>query len=1023
MRRVVGELLAADPMAHPRLAATIAGVTHRGADPLGLVGQVIAGFQVLDVLGSGGMGVVYLARDTRLDRPVALKVPLPQYRLDPSAQRRFLQEARAAAALDHPNLCAVHEVGSGEEGLPFIAMALCAGETLKTRIARTAPVPLAEALALASQVARGLSAIHAADVIHGDLKPGNLMVLPDGTVKILDFGLARAWNVSETDSRAMRGTPAYMAPEQLRNTGLDARTDLWALGVILYEMLTGFQPFRGQSEISVAHAIVHAGPMPLGRLRADLPADVESLVHSLIEKRPERRPATAVEVANQLDALASGGESSRARRHNRGRKRWFALAGAAAVIAAVAAGIVALRRGAATSARNLRPGLLAVAPFDVRDPSLDLWREGLADLLSRDLDGAGPLTTVPQSVVQRRWSGPAERAGAEELGGRTSAELVVYGAVARLAADSVSLRATLLDRTTGTTSEVELTGAEEGMGGLADSLGLSLLRLLGQFRPIGSVRNLGAGTHSFPALKEFLRGEQFYRRGNWDSAAIHYDRAINEDGQFALAFKRMSQALSWGARLRPSYRPYAEYHARAVALNHGLSVRDSMLLRAESLRTAGPDGATPSAYVRANEQAIAVLQSAALRYPADPEVWYDLGEARYHASPANGGSAELAFEAFSHGVELDPGFSPSYEHLLPLALQLRHPDLALAYSRAGAALHPSGERSLLGVAALLIDPRSNRLAIRDTIAALPFRQLGREIWNLIWATDSAEVTIALARRLASGANDSGGTAKLVAAAPIPKCFLSFVLAFRGHFREAERVLSLLPPDELMCSRIGFDAFPELALAGMVPDAEARRQFDAALHGPIDWNTWAESFPPRPLRALPWWYAHGDTLSIKRMAMRMQPEARRTEPLVAMLRAQYVVAAATAYLALARGDTAAAIGHLQALSDSLCVESPCYPEMVTLARLLTRQGDDRRAAAILDRWDGGWDHQAPSPMIIPAALDRGGNAERLGDTAMAVNRYEFVAEAWQHADSALQPYVQEARAGLQRLHAAEPAGRP
>jgi serine/threonine-protein kinase len=1018
LRRVVGELLAADPMADPRLAASIVSRHRAAADPIGLVGQRVAGFQVLDVLGSGGMGVVYLARDTRLDRPVALKLPLPQFRLDTSARRRFLHEARAAAALDHPNLCAVHEVGESDAGLPFIAMALCAGESLKAHIARAAPLALADALEIARQTARGLGAVHQAGITHGDLKPGNLILLSDGTVKLLDFGLARAWNLAETESLTMRGTPAYMAPEQVSNTGFDPRTDLWALGVVLYEMLTGFQPFRGQSEISVAHAIVHDAPAPPRRLRADLPVPVQELVLALLEKQPERRPPSAALVADQLAALAAGQGARGAGWRTLRAKRWLAPAGLATLVAGVALG-VGLRRGGAAPAREYRPGLVAVAPFNVRDPSLELWREGLADLLSRDLDGAGPLTTVPQSVVQQRWPGTFDSSSAAVLGARTGAELVLYGTLLRVNRDSVRLRATILDRGRGVTiSDLEVAGSEAGIGGLADSLGILALQLLGQTRPIGSGRNVAFGARSLSSLKEYLRGEQFYRHGSWDSAAQHYSRAIAEDDSFALALKRMGETLSWDARTRAHYRPYEEYHARAMALNHGLSVRDSLLFLAESVRTSVGRKSTISDLVHVNRRAIDILETAVQRYPDDPEVWYDLGEARYHAAIGSGASARLAFESFARAAALDPGFSPSYEHLVPLALEFRQPDLALRYARASEALRPPGEISDLGIVAMLLEqpgPAAARL-----MAQARMEQLGNIAWTVMLSADSSEAAVTAARWFANGGADSGMT-HILNRTWYQICVQAYMLAIRGHSHAADSVMRSAPPSVVPCERTPLDPFPAMALIGSVPDSEARSYFGASLRDTITWAGWVVPRLPRALSGIPWWYAHGDTLSIARLVARARPALRDTTKAIAFLRAEYVTSSAEGFLALARADTARAIEIFRTLPDSLCVVSPCVQEKVMLARLLAARGDYHDAADVLDRWGHGNFVEAPPVSIIPIALERGHVAEHLADTTTAVGQYRFVEEMWQHADPELQPYVREATAGLRRLSRDPSAG--
>jgi CheY-like chemotaxis protein len=305
LRRAVEALLAADTGAEEHLAEKMFGRPAR-VDPLGLIGRTVSHFRVLDLLGSGGMGVVYSAEDTRLNRPVALKLPFPQFQLDPAAKARFLNEARSAGALDHPSLCSIYEVGETADGTPFLAMALYRGETLKARLTGEPRLSIAAALEIARRIVAGLAAAHQAGVVHRDLKPGNIMLLPEGGVKILDFGLAKVRDQNVTGSGRVLGTAAYMAPEQIRGGPVDGRADLWALGVLMYEMLTGRQPFRGEHEISVAHAILHTEPEPPSQLRSDIPASVQDVVLTLLSKDPGQRYADADALAADIAAIQLG---------------------------------------------------------------------------------------------------------------------------------------------------------------------------------------------------------------------------------------------------------------------------------------------------------------------------------------------------------------------------------------------------------------------------------------------------------------------------------------------------------------------------------------------------------------------------------------------------------------------------------------------------------------------------------------------------------------------------------------------
>ncbi len=287
-----------------------------------MVGQSISHYKIVAKLGEGGMGVVYKAEDTKLERTVALKF-LAQHLLDDEeAKERFLREAKAAAALDHPNICTVYEIDE-VDGKTFIAMAFLEGESLEEHISR-GPLSIKDTLDFARQTADGLQAAHTKGVLHRDIKPANILISPEGRATIMDFGLARLTEASRlTKFDTAMGTVAYMSPEQAQGMEVDSRTDIWALGCVIYEMVSGQRPFQGQYDQALLYEIVHEDPAALTGLRTGVPVELEFAVGKCLEKDADSRyqhaSETAVDLRNLQDKFAgsTGQRNTRPKSFNR----------------------------------------------------------------------------------------------------------------------------------------------------------------------------------------------------------------------------------------------------------------------------------------------------------------------------------------------------------------------------------------------------------------------------------------------------------------------------------------------------------------------------------------------------------------------------------------------------------------------------------------------------------------------------------------------------------------------------------
>ena len=342
-------------------------------------GRRVSHYRILKRLGAGGMGVVYQAEDSRLKRTVALKFLPPEMTRDQAARDRFIQEAQAASALDHPNICAIYDVDSADEQL-FIAMAYYEGETLRERIAR-GPLTVPEAIDFALQIARGLDHAHQAGIVHRDIKPANVIVTRGGLVKIVDFGIAKILDrTGPTRTGMTLGTVVYMSPEQVHGYTVDHRTDLWALGVVLYEMLTGRPPFGGDRDVAILHNILHETPPAARTLRADLPPAIEQVLERALTKDRDGRYQSAHEMIQVLSmhvpATGTMGTVTQVAPTVSGSRRLVTVAAIVALLTAAGTAAWFMRRAAnASHAEDLIGRITQLADTDNYSPALTALEE------------------------------------------------------------------------------------------------------------------------------------------------------------------------------------------------------------------------------------------------------------------------------------------------------------------------------------------------------------------------------------------------------------------------------------------------------------------------------------------------------------------------------------------------------------------------------------------------------------------------------------------------------------------------
>jgi non-specific serine/threonine protein kinase len=579
-----------------------------------MIGRTVSHYRITEKLGEGGMGIVYRAEDTRLNRTVALKFLSPAADNDDGEKERLLREARAAAALDHPNICPVYEINEAD-GETFIAMACVEGRSLADVIS-SGPLALEDTLSYAIQMADGLRAAHAKEIVHRDVKPGNVMVSPSGQVRIMDFGLAGRFEPVSADTwTTTSGTVAYMSPEQLRGELADARSDIWALGVVLHEMLAGRRPFRGVYEQAVVYSVLNLEPEPVTSARPDVPDALCRIVARTLEKDAQRRYQTMDEVLADLTAVGAGAGDGGA-----------------------------------------RP--IAVITFEnlTGDDSYDYLRRAIPNLLITSLEQSEHLRVITWErmgdVMRQLGQGGSEEIDRElgfELCRLEGAEAMVTGSFVR-AGTAFATDVKVLDAVT---KDLIVTASSRGEGvdsiltKQIDELAAAILARLDpeEGAPVEAPQPIAeVATASMEAYDVFLRGRDSFERLYNEDARGLFEKAVALDPSFAVAHLY----LAWThTRLRNT-------KARDEALEMAKSCSDRATPRQRLLIDA--------AYARTIERDLGkelrILQETVRAYPDEKRAHHRL--AGYYRAQ---GRLYQAIEEYNKAIELDPEFGWSLNEL------------------------------------------------------------------------------------------------------------------------------------------------------------------------------------------------------------------------------------------------------------------------------------------------------------------------------------------------------------------------
>jgi serine/threonine protein kinase/Tfp pilus assembly protein PilF len=512
-----------------------------------MIGKTISHYRISEKLGEGGMGVVYKAEDTKLKRHVALKFLPTNLTSDEEAKERFIQEAQAASALDHPNICTIYEINETEDGQIFIAMAYYEGETLKKKVAR-GQLSVHSGIAIAIQIAQGLAKAHEHGVVHRDIKPANVMITNDGTAKILDFGLAKlAGQIGFTRAGTTLGTAAYMSPEQAQGKEVDQRSDIWSLGVVLYEMLTGELPFKGEYEQAVIYSILNEIPQPVTSISSTVPQKLERIVNLCLAKEATDRYQQTNDLLADLRSpkpqLELGvSQQPRAIVHSR-RQRLAYIFGAAVLVLVLFALYFLFQPKVASIDRKS----IAVLPITNYSKSIEdeYFSDGITEDIITQLTKIADLKVISRTSVMQYKNA---HKNIRDIGRELDIATVLEGSIRR-AGNQVRVAVQLIDTNNegllwAETYDREMTEIFAIQTDIAQQIAIALKARLSspekeqiKKKPTGSIT----------AYDYYLKGREYYYRHNkegYEMARSLFVKALKVDSSYALAYAGMADACA-----------------------------------------------------------------------------------------------------------------------------------------------------------------------------------------------------------------------------------------------------------------------------------------------------------------------------------------------------------------------------------------------------------------------------------------------------------------------------------------------
>ena len=934
-------------------------------------------------VGQGGMATVYGATDRKHNRQVAIKVLRPELAATIGGDR-FLREIEVSARLQHPHIVPLYDSGDAG-GVLYYVMPFITGESLRDRLTRDGKIPFEEAVALLRQMASALAYAHQQGIIHRDIKPENVL-LSNGVAVVADFGIARALRAASDGSMTglgfAIGTPAYMSPEQATASDIDERSDQYSLACVFYEMVTGAAPFAAPTMQAVLTKSL-SGPRPkLSKVARTTPAEADAPVTRALAADPKDRYTTVTDFAAALERAAGGGSGAVAERTRLRRL----VVGLPLAVAAIALAVFAFLPRGGSVVRGAES--MVVLPFNATGPGVDVLGEGMVDLLTTNLNAVGGIRAVePRAVLARlkKEGPPADVEDALRFAGALKANSVVMGSIVA-AGNRVRVSADLYGPEGTRLAGAQVDGAADSVLQLVDQLSLSLVRDIWRSKePVPSLRVTGLTTTSLAAMREYLVGEQYYRKATWDSAAAAFQRAIAQDSTFALAHYRLAATVGWSGGLGLA--------AGLTAIDAALRFADRLPPRERSLVVA---------YNLFEHQKLAATDSARAYvrlYPDDVDGWFLLGETMYHTRQLVGYTVDEMRAPFDSVLARDSTLTPAAIHPSELALGTRDQRRYDAYLRVlGHSDNPVELQAYTGAGRMVFGDG----AVDSATAKAMLRygsSVGAVQTSTLYGISSSDSALARFDGLRPFIELSGlGLGQYVGGRGI-------LLASMGRLQEASALFDSAKAGGLSQDQaFGILIFPHMY--GYAPAGFGEAVLAAMAKAP-------RTNPFRGFYDALLLANRGERAAANGLldSLLSHPDPKMPPKAYDMLRA------AKGSMAVTAGDTAGGIATMQAALEDVgagwnsFMTSPLRLQMATAMALrpATRQAGLRMLEEAF----------ATDLGLAPLAAYALGRAqEAAGNRAAAADAYTTFLKWWDKADPAMQPRVDEVKAALARV-AGEP----